>query len=112
VFAPDIKIKTHPIRFGSGTWTAVTGVMTGTFTKPMPTPDGKSIVPTGKRFPASAGSSGGISRRSVAADPAEEAIRGLGKEIAACGGNLAWLMRDEFRLMRFKKLLVGQSWQP
>src|SRR5258705_11001351 len=50
VFAPDIKIKTHPIRFGSGSWTAVTGVMTGTFTKPMPTPDGKSIAPTGKPF--------------------------------------------------------------
>jgi len=50
VFAPDIKIKTHPIRFGSGTWTSVTGVMTGTFTKPMPLPDGKSIPPTGKRF--------------------------------------------------------------
>jgi hypothetical protein len=50
VFAPDITIKTHPIRFGSGTWTAVTGVMTGTFTKPMPLPDGKSIPPTGKRF--------------------------------------------------------------
>src|SRR6266496_6440821 len=26
VFAPDITIKVHPIRFGSGTWTAVTGV--------------------------------------------------------------------------------------
>lgn len=50
VFAPDIAIKTHPIRFGSGTWTSVTGVMTGTFTKPMPLPDGKSIPPTGKRF--------------------------------------------------------------
>ena len=50
VFAPDIKIKVHPIRFGSGSWTAVTGVMTGTFTKPMPTADGKSIAPTGKRF--------------------------------------------------------------
>lgn len=50
VFAPDIAIRTHPIRFGSGTWTAVTGVMTGTFTKPMPLPDGKSIAPTGKRF--------------------------------------------------------------
>lgn len=50
VFAPDIAIKTHPIRFGSGSWTAVTGVMTGTFTKPMPLPDGKSIQPTGKRF--------------------------------------------------------------
>jgi SnoaL-like polyketide cyclase len=50
VFAPDIKIKTHPIRFGSGSWTAVSGVMTGTFTKPMPTADGKTIAPTGKRF--------------------------------------------------------------
>ena len=50
VFAPDITIKTHPIRFGSGTWTAVTGVMTGTFTKPMPIGDGKTIAPTGKRF--------------------------------------------------------------
>ena len=50
VFAPDITIKTLPIRFGSGTWTSVTGVMTGTFTKPMPLPDGKSIAPTGKRF--------------------------------------------------------------
>jgi len=49
-FAPDIEIKQHPIRFGSGTWTSVTGVMTGTFTKPMPLPDGKSIPPTGKRF--------------------------------------------------------------
>ena len=50
VFAPDITIKTHPIRFGSGSWTSVSGVMTGTFTKPMPLPDGKSIAPTGKRF--------------------------------------------------------------
>ena len=50
VFAPDLAIKEHPIRFGSGTWTTVTGVMTGTFTKPMPTPDGKTIAPTGKRF--------------------------------------------------------------
>jgi predicted ester cyclase len=50
VLAPDIKIKTHPIRFGSGSWTTATGVMTGTFTQPMPLPDGKSIPPTGKRF--------------------------------------------------------------
>lgn len=50
VFAPDIKIKTHPIRFGSGTWTAASGVITGTFTQPMPMPDGKSIPPTGKHF--------------------------------------------------------------
>jgi hypothetical protein len=31
VYAPDIKIKVHPIRFGSGDWTAVSGMMTGTF---------------------------------------------------------------------------------
>ena len=31
-------------------WTAVTGVMTGTFTQPMPMPDGSSIQPTGKKF--------------------------------------------------------------
>ena len=50
VFAPDIGIQMHPIRFGSGTWTAVTGVMAGTFTEPMPTPDAKTIAPTRKRF--------------------------------------------------------------
>ena len=50
VYAPDIKIKEHPIRFGSGSWTSVTGVMTGTFTKPMPIGGGKFIEPTGKRF--------------------------------------------------------------
>ena len=49
-WAPDTSIKVHPVRFGSGTWTAVTGVMTGTFTKPMKTPDGKLIQPTGKRY--------------------------------------------------------------
>ncbi len=50
VYAPDIQIKVHPIRFGSGSWTSVTGVMTGTFTRPMPIGDGKTIPPTGKRF--------------------------------------------------------------
>lgn len=50
VYAPDTKIKEHPIRFGSGNMTCVTGVMTGTFTQPMPTGDGKFIQPTGKSF--------------------------------------------------------------
>jgi hypothetical protein len=49
-FAPDTKIKTHPVRFGSGDWTAVIGVMTGTFSAPMATGNGKSIPPTGKPF--------------------------------------------------------------
>ena len=50
VYAPDTQIKEHPIRFGSGEWTCVTGVMTGTFTKPMPIGGGKSIAATGKKF--------------------------------------------------------------
>lgn len=50
VYAPDTAIKEHPIRLGSGEWTAVTGIMTGTFSRPMPTPDGKTIAPTGKQF--------------------------------------------------------------
>ena len=50
VFAPDTQISIHPIRFGSGEWTAVTSVMTGTFSRPMPVGDGKTIPPTGKKF--------------------------------------------------------------
>ena len=50
VFAPDNAIKVHPIQFGSGEWTCVTGVMTGTFTKPMPVGNGKTIPPTGKSY--------------------------------------------------------------
>jgi len=50
VFAPDTRIKEHPIRLGSGNVTAVTGVFEGTFTKPMPIGNGKTIPPTGKAF--------------------------------------------------------------
>ena len=50
VYAPDTRIKQHPIRFGSGNYTAVTGIMEGTFTKPMPIGNGKFIQPTGKLF--------------------------------------------------------------
>ena len=50
VYAPDTRIKEHPIRFGSGKYTAVTGVFEGTFTKPMPVGNGKFIQPTGKAF--------------------------------------------------------------
>ncbi|MBL7925090.1 MAG: ester cyclase [Bacteroidia bacterium] len=49
-FAPDTKIKEHPVKFGSGDWTAVIGVMEGTFSKPMPIGGGKTIPPTGKKF--------------------------------------------------------------
>lgn len=50
VYAPDTSIKVHPIKFGSGEYTSVIGVMTGTFTKPMPIGNGKFIQPTGKKF--------------------------------------------------------------
>ena len=50
VYAPDTQIKEHPVRFGAGNMTCVIGVMTGTFTKPMPIGDGKFIQPTGKSF--------------------------------------------------------------
>ena len=50
VYAPDTRIKEHPIKFGSGNYTLVTGVFEGTFTKPMPVGNGKFIEPTGKAF--------------------------------------------------------------
>jgi hypothetical protein len=50
VFAPDTKIRLHPIKIAQGNWTAVQGVMEGTFSQPMPTPDGKSIAATTKPF--------------------------------------------------------------
>ena len=50
VFAPDTRIQEHPIRIASGRWTAVTGIMEGTFSEPMPTGDGETIPPTGKAF--------------------------------------------------------------
>lgn len=50
VYAPDTRIETHPIKFGQGEWTGVVGVMEGTFTKPMPGPNGQVIQPTGKAF--------------------------------------------------------------
>ena len=50
VYAPDTRIQEHPVRVASGEWTSVIGVMEGTFTEPMPLPDGSSIPPTGKSF--------------------------------------------------------------
>ncbi len=50
IYAPDTRILVHPIKVASAEWTSVVGVMEGTFTKPMPTGDGKVIRPTGKAF--------------------------------------------------------------
>ncbi|HEY3411961.1 MAG TPA: ester cyclase [Armatimonadota bacterium] len=73
VYAPDTRIKIHPVRFGvtggatgssmgpggkvkvspqsgGNGFTCVTGIMEGTFTKPMPLGNGKFVQPTGKKF--------------------------------------------------------------
>lgn len=51
-FAPDNRITEHPARFGTADaeWTAVTGWLEGTFTKPMVLADGKTFQPTGKSY--------------------------------------------------------------
>lgn len=46
---PDSRITAHPIAFGSGDWTATTGVLEATFSQPMKLADGTSIPPTGKK---------------------------------------------------------------
>ena len=50
VFAPDTKISSHPVKFGTGDWTCVIGEIEGTFSKPLPVGNGKTIQPTGKKF--------------------------------------------------------------
>lgn len=50
VYAPDTRIKVHTVKLGQGEWTAVIGIMEGTFSKPMPMADGKSVPPTGKPY--------------------------------------------------------------
>jgi len=50
VYAPDTRIQEHPIKIASGEWTSVIGIFEGTFTEPMPLPDGTVIEPTGKAF--------------------------------------------------------------
>jgi len=50
VYAPNTSIKQHPVRFGSNNMTCVIGIMTGTFTAPMPIGNGKFLQPTGKSF--------------------------------------------------------------
>ena len=50
VYAPDTRILVHPVKFGSGEWTSVIGEMEGTFSRPMPIGNGRTIPPTGKAF--------------------------------------------------------------
>ena len=50
VYAPDTRIQEHPIRIADGRWTAVVGIMEGTFSRPMVTADGSVIQPTDKTY--------------------------------------------------------------
>jgi hypothetical protein len=50
VWAPDTRIEVHPLRIAKNELTAVTGVMLGTFTRPMPDGKGGFITPTGKKY--------------------------------------------------------------
>jgi hypothetical protein len=49
-WAPDTRILEHPVRVAKGNLTAVTGVMRGTFTRPMADGKGGFIAPTGKAY--------------------------------------------------------------
>lgn len=50
LFAPDTKVLQHPVKIAKGNLTAVVGIGAGTFTQPLPLPDGTAIPPTGKRM--------------------------------------------------------------
>ncbi|MFC9694025.1 ester cyclase [Kribbella sp. NPDC056951] len=50
VWAPDTRIQQHPLRLATNELTAVTGIMEGTFTRPMPDGKGGYIKPTGKAY--------------------------------------------------------------
>ncbi|MEV7889306.1 hypothetical protein [Streptomyces sp. NPDC088357] len=50
MWAPDTRILSHPLRVAKNELTAVTGVMQGTFTRPMPVGKGGFIQPTGKKY--------------------------------------------------------------
>jgi hypothetical protein len=49
-WAPDLRVDAHPLRLAKDNLTAVTGVLKGTFSKPMPDGKGGTIAPTGKAF--------------------------------------------------------------
>jgi len=51
-WAPDTHIDVHPVRVAKDNLTAVTGVMRGTFTKPMTDPNTGEVItpPTGKAY--------------------------------------------------------------
>ncbi|MCP9212025.1 ester cyclase [Streptomyces sp. NEAU-Y11] len=65
VWAPDTRITEHPIRIAKENLTSVTGVMQGTFTRPMPDGKGGFIQPTGKKFSINMATVGIWNKRAV-----------------------------------------------
>lgn len=55
---PDTRTREHPIRIASSEWTAVTGVIEGTFMQAMPIGPGTFISPTGRKFKLQTGTIG------------------------------------------------------
>ena len=49
-WAPDTHVERHIVRFGQGEWSGAVGILKGTFTEPMPTPDGNILQPTGNAY--------------------------------------------------------------
>lgn len=47
-WAPNVHIVEHITKVAENDWTAVVGILTGTFSEPMPLPDGGTLPPTGK----------------------------------------------------------------
>jgi len=65
LWAPDTRVVQHPIKIVNGNLTAVVGIGKGTFTQPMPLPDGTTIPPTGKPFQMSMTTVGRWNHRNV-----------------------------------------------
>ncbi|HEY4460878.1 MAG TPA: ester cyclase [Pseudonocardiaceae bacterium] len=67
-WAPDTRIHSHPLRVAKDNLTAVTGVMQGTFTRPMPDGKGGFIQPTGKAYSINMATVGIWNRRGTMAE--------------------------------------------
>ena len=65
VWAPDTRVTVHPIRIAKNELTAVTGVMAGTFSRPMPDGKGGFIPPTNKAFSVNMSTIGIWNKRAV-----------------------------------------------
>lgn len=50
VHAPDTRISSQLVAFGSGDWTTAVSKMEGTFSQPMPVRTGAPIPPTNRKF--------------------------------------------------------------